>query len=221
MSTGRADSRTGGIKKRHATVYDAVAGRVGYEGFLNKQLASSHRDTTSSSLVPSTPDEVLFRRAKAPLRYEEDDVYAADCHLSSIQALPDSDLLKAIHAYTSDFYHAATLDRGAMDMKSMDETALLALGVLLEEAAVESLGVTGDLAFAEALDEDQHDIDEHKMYFHDGMWRRKVVEQTKISQDRIRLRSGTVTAKGEGSRILKNESASGSVPRISKEVEEH
>jgi len=204
MSTGRVDSRTASDKKRHATVYDAVAGRVGYEGFITKQMPSGHRDTTSSSLVPSTPDEVLYRRADAPLRYEEDDIYAADRHLTSQQALPDSDLLKAIHAYTSDFYNAATLDRGMMDMKSMDETALLALGVLLEEAAVESLGMTGDLAFAEALDEYPHNLDEGEIYFHDGKWRRKVVDQITTGQNRSQSRSRTVTVKREGAPVVKD-----------------
>ena len=36
-----------------------------------------------------------------------------------------------------------------MDFESMDETALLALGILLEEMAEYVLGDTGDLAFAE------------------------------------------------------------------------
>ena len=36
-----------------------------------------------------------------------------------------------------------------MDFESMDETALLALGILLEEMAEHVLGDTGDLAFVE------------------------------------------------------------------------
>ena len=34
----------------------------------------------------------------------------------------------------------------------MDETALLAMGILIEEAAKESLGETGDLTFTEGED---------------------------------------------------------------------
>ena len=34
----------------------------------------------------------------------------------------------------------------------MDETALLAMGILIEEAAKESLGGTGDLTFTEGED---------------------------------------------------------------------
>ena len=61
--------------------------------------------------------------------------------------LPESDLLKGLHSYSSDFYSRATADRGAGDWKSLDETALIALGVLMEEASRDILGQTGDLVF--------------------------------------------------------------------------
>jgi len=88
-------------------------------------------------------------------------------------------MLEAVHAYASRFY--ATLNRrleadwlarrgtypyalpqtGAtehVDERSMDETALLAFGVLLEEAGVEALGSKGHLVFTEwATDEDERD----------------------------------------------------------------
>ena len=63
--------------------------------------------------------------------------------------MPDSDLLKAVHTYASDFYGRATLNGGLLDFESLDETALLSLGVLLEEMAEHVLGDTGDLAFVE------------------------------------------------------------------------
>lgn len=121
-----------------ATLYDAVAGRVGYEGFL---LDKPGR--------PLPPDQVLFGRADAPIRYQEDDKYFAHRNLPATQRLPDSDLLKAIHAYASDFYGSGKLGSCRDDFCSLDETALLALGILLEETAAESLGSTGDLAFVE------------------------------------------------------------------------
>ena len=37
----------------------------------------------------------------------------------------------------------------------MDETALIALGILLEETARETLGETGDFAFVEAANEEE------------------------------------------------------------------
>lgn len=37
----------------------------------------------------------------------------------------------------------------------MDETALIAFGILMEETAREVIGETGDLAFTEAVDEEE------------------------------------------------------------------
>ncbi len=125
-------------------------GRVSSTGFLlETPFASKNRDTASSSTLPIPPEEVLFRRSRAPERYEENDFYWADRHLTEEQKLPDSDLLKAIHTYASDFYGRATVDRGQVDFSSMDGSALMALGILLEEAAEHALGTTGDMVFVE------------------------------------------------------------------------
>ncbi|KAK2767563.1 hypothetical protein FQN54_003721 [Arachnomyces sp. PD_36] len=127
---------------RQVNVYDAVAGRVSTRSVLPQGMIHSHDDTL-------LPEEVLFRRQDAPTRFAENDVYFANESIPAGNSLPDSDLLKAIHTYTSDFYDNATANRGRTDWRSMDETALIAMGILLEEAATESLGETGDLAFVE------------------------------------------------------------------------
>lgn len=98
---------------------------------------------------PVRPEEILFRRQNAPVRYEENDFYFAHESLPSDRPLPSSDLLEAIHAYSADFYDRATVDRGRDDYQSMDETALIAMGILLEEMARESLGETGDMVLVE------------------------------------------------------------------------
>ena len=152
--------------KRHATVYDAVAGgtsiskvnessayhylgRVSAAGFIPAvPLIPSARDTASSTSKAVSPEAVLFRRKKAPTRYEESDFYFASDSLPE-NALPDSDLVKALHCYTSDFYSRATANGGTTDWRSMDETALLGLGILMEEICRESLGERGDLVFTE------------------------------------------------------------------------
>ncbi|ODM23105.1 hypothetical protein SI65_00694 [Aspergillus cristatus] len=137
-------------QKRQATVYDAVAGRLNAHGFLSAvPYSSTYRDTTSSSANPVRPEEVLFRRLNAPTRYEETDFYFAHENLPSTCPLPSSELLESIHAYSADFYDHATVDRGQDDYQSMDETALIAMGILLEEMARESLGETGDLVLVE------------------------------------------------------------------------
>ena len=116
------------------------------------------------------PEEVLLQAKNAPTRYEEYDIYMSherDLPDGGRGILPDSDLLKSVHAYTSHFYHANSAGprdgygpggryykgMGNVSMESMDETALLAFGILLEEAGREALGRTGDLVFTEADDE--------------------------------------------------------------------
>ena len=121
---------------------------------LQSAFTATTTHTISASTVPVPPEEVLFRRKTAPQRYEEIDFYWAERNLTLDRPLPDSDLLKAIHTYASNFYDRATIDKGQGDYGSMDETALLALGILLEEAAKETLGATGDLAFIEGEEKD-------------------------------------------------------------------
>ncbi|KAI2081179.1 hypothetical protein LOZ36_006274 [Ophidiomyces ophidiicola] len=135
-------------KKRCATLYDAVAGRVSTEHF-NGAPALNDFDSLPSTRTALRPEEVLFRRLHAPVRYEEDDIYFANRHLPPDQTLPDSDLLKTLHTYTSDLYASMTSDNGHAGWLSMDETALIALGILLEETATEALGETGDMVFVE------------------------------------------------------------------------
>ena len=102
------------------------------------------------------PEEVLFRQKHAPVRYEETDPYFAHEKLDpDTQPLPDSDLLKAIHEYASHFYAEAPDIPGDWDWRSMDETALLAMGILLEELIAHDLGSTGDLAFIESENADE------------------------------------------------------------------
>jgi hypothetical protein len=109
---------------------------------------ASTRSTASSSSSAVPPEAVLFRRKNAPPRYEETDSYFAS-DLLPPHSLPDSDLLKALHCYATEFYSRATADGGIGDWRSMDETALLALGLLMEEVCRDALGDTGDMVFTE------------------------------------------------------------------------
>lgn len=86
---------------------------------------------------------------------------AHDRDLSSPSALPDSDLLKAVHLYSSHYYSAlrststgqARAVGHGIDENSMDDTALLAFGILLEEAGRDILGRHGDLVFTQGHEE--------------------------------------------------------------------
>ena len=110
-----------------------------------------------SSKQPLRPDEVLFKQSNAPPRYEETDYYQAHTRLPAGQQLPDGELLSAIHAYISKLYSRIGDDDDPDVWKCMDETALIALGILMEETAREALGATGDFAFLEAADEEEEE----------------------------------------------------------------
>jgi hypothetical protein len=151
---------------RKETVYDAVAGtflnalphhvptnysrgRIAPSGFIPKHpIIPSTRDTISSTTIAAAPEAVLFRRKNAPTRYAESDIYFAKAQNLRTE-LPESDLLKALHCYTSDYYARAIATPEGGDWRSMDETALIAMGILMEELARETLGQTGDLVFTE------------------------------------------------------------------------
>lgn len=127
-------------RRRQATVYDAVAGRIGYESFLptQKSTPDNDNDTPANAPLILAPEEVLFKRKNAPPRYEENDIYSQERYLDPRkgQVLPESDLLKAIHVYVSEFYAGLEGgEAGPKDCLSMEETALLALGFLVEESA--------------------------------------------------------------------------------------
>lgn len=128
---------------RWPTLYDAVAGKLGPNGFL------SNEKLRSSNFLPSGPEDYLLRRTNIPSDVLEKSYASVEQAISSGK-LPDSEILKAVHAYASDFYFS-TSRRGQdkVDTRSLDETALIAVGVLLEEAVREALGENGDMVFVE------------------------------------------------------------------------
>ncbi|KAG0129135.1 hypothetical protein HOY82DRAFT_611093 [Tuber indicum] len=132
------------IKKPNATVYDAVASRVNYAGMINAGYEDKHGEFRRRSMRAVPADEVLARRKNAPevIPYGE----------GVERMLPDTDLLIAIHQYASDFYGANGM--GPASYRSMDETALLGIGVLLEESVRTCLGKEGELAL---IDEEAFD----------------------------------------------------------------
>ncbi|KAL8875128.1 MAG: hypothetical protein Q9198_006469 [Flavoplaca austrocitrina] len=134
--------------RRTATLYDAVAGRVGPNGFLTTSRLKT------KTVTPSAPEETLLRRVNAPAQIPYD-YYSADEKLKPDQKLPDSHLVKEIHMYVSHFYEATNEPGETSDFKSLDETALLAMGILLEEACKEPLGTSGDMVLTEPQNWDQ------------------------------------------------------------------
>ncbi|KIX97843.1 uncharacterized protein Z520_06621 [Fonsecaea multimorphosa CBS 102226] len=137
---------------RQLTVYDAVAGRAGLNGFLTQEQKQSE------NVLPIAPEEVLLRRSTIP----EHVVNESYDLLSGTDKLPGSEMLKAVHAYASDFYSRAVPGQGTFDFRTLDETALIAFGILLEEAVKETLGQDGDMVFVEP-EGLKHGLDETKL----------------------------------------------------------
>ncbi|KAI3342501.1 hypothetical protein F4824DRAFT_446456 [Ustulina deusta] len=171
-SDTEAESAAGGgegvFRRRQASVYDAVAGRVTTTrpivSYNSQRSRVKHhkRNAPDSRRNPIlSPEEALFRRSGAPVRYAEKDIYQAHEGLpdGGRNILPDSDMLKSIHSYASHFYGdlpaikqvIGTETGEGVSERSMDETALLAFGILLEEASREALGKRGDLVFTEGI----------------------------------------------------------------------
>lgn len=185
-------------KYRETTVYDAVAGRACYRGLICKTpLIASTRDTNSSSTTQVPPEEVLFRNRGAPQRYEETDFYWANEKLPRQGAeLPDSDLLKAVHAYASIFYGRRG---GKADFRSLDETALMAVGVLLEEWADGLLGRGGEGVFVEGEAVSEGESTKGG----------EVVKAGEAIYEGENLEGGEAVYEGEGEAVKKGEIANG------------
>lgn len=144
-----------------------ISGRVSHK-FSKDDAASGSRKTASGQHHLGdpvlAPEEVLFSRKRAPQRYAEKDIYFANDSLPDAgrNILPESDMVKAVHGYASHFYEALGRrcageprgDIGRVNERSMDETAILAFGILLEEAAQYSLGKDGDFVFTEGIEDD-------------------------------------------------------------------
>ncbi|KAK2074280.1 hypothetical protein P8C59_008500 [Phyllachora maydis] len=151
------------------SVFAAVAGHL---------RASAAAGPSSSSSLPATsqyystrdtrlaPEEALFQKTHAPQRFAEDDVYFLDDddddddHVDQAVSLPDTSMADAVHSYVAHFYEAHHQRRARvaaaqphhrrLDERGLDETALLAMCVLLEEAGRARLGRKGAHVFTEA-----------------------------------------------------------------------
>ncbi|KAL1913220.1 hypothetical protein Sste5344_000767 [Sporothrix stenoceras] len=201
---GRATSR---YNHRRKGVFDAVGGRTRVREPRPPRWPGQPIKYRHAKLAP---EEALFRSAGAPPRYEETDTYFAHETLPS-NALPPSELVKAVHHYASHYYEvhdrapeprapegqgakkeeaegrdikedeaaeSASVDvdvdvdvtrqtgrvpsnRRLIDERSMDETALLAFGILLEEAGRMVLGRNGALVLTEPA-ADGEGVSEHE-----------------------------------------------------------
>ena len=96
---------------------------------------------------PRSADDILGRRPAVPYLFSPEGL-----PYEHNPRLPDGDLLKAVHQYAGDFYHKLGL--GMVASRGMDETSLLAVGILIEESVREALGECGEGAFIDQGGED-------------------------------------------------------------------
>jgi hypothetical protein len=136
------DIKTLSATTRQLTLYDVVAGRASLNGFLTPEQLQEE------SILPLLPEEVLHGRRNVPKNLIAN-TYATTDNLLSTTSLPQSEMLKAIHTYASDFYATTAREEGKFDFNSLDETALIAMGILIEETVREALGENGDMVFVE------------------------------------------------------------------------
>ncbi|KAF2665987.1 hypothetical protein BT63DRAFT_427771 [Microthyrium microscopicum] len=153
---------------RHTNIYDMIADRVTRYGYLPTNV-NSFSDTANPLNTEALfyPDELLWRMknqksndtgTEQEYQEAEDSFYrdydAYTTELLQHVAIPDGDLLEALHTYASDFYDTKTDMHGIYFQ--LDGSALIALGVLVEEMARQDLGDEGDLALTEARGEDNN-----------------------------------------------------------------
>lgn len=189
-----------------------IPGRVSHK-FSKDDATGGSRKTASGQHHLSdpvlAPEEVLFSRKRAPQRYAEKDIYFANESLPDAgrNVLPDSDMVKAVHSHASHCYEALGRrcageprgDIGRVNERSMDETAILAFGILLEETAQDSLGKNGDLVFTEGMQDDNGGRDDRKnqratnspraqtpvgFEGEEAFWKRRYSKKRKIKDER-------------------------------------
>ncbi|KAK6354431.1 hypothetical protein TWF730_008835 [Orbilia blumenaviensis] len=125
-------------------------------------LTISSRPLSQQHSKPASADEILFHNPPDPNFILPETVKTILEDEELLKQLPDSDLLKAVHLYVAEFYGLKKGVDGNGDGKggwgtvmgrAMDESALLAVGVILEEYCREMLGRDGDLVLAEREDD--------------------------------------------------------------------
>lgn len=164
-------TQPGLVGRNFAPLYDFSQISQGEVADRLKQLSRT-KQLDDTFKKPLTPEEVLFDDSRAPARYEEYDIYFAnerELPHGGRGVLPENDGLKAIHEYSSSSYTrpedlcSASSTMGeprSASLKSMDETALIAFGILMEESARHLLGRKGHEAFVVNENSDLEQEDE-------------------------------------------------------------
>ncbi|KAF1815929.1 hypothetical protein P152DRAFT_471302 [Eremomyces bilateralis CBS 781.70] len=152
-------------KTRQATIFDACAGRVSGRGKLVRDVRED-QNTRSGRKIRLAPEEALLKRYCAPDGLESSALYFSGTSDLRPDLIPDSELLRAIHHYTTHLFKGLGAGESDPCWGAFDGTAMLALGVLVEETVRELVGDSGDLAFVGGVEikkGESHDQMEEKL----------------------------------------------------------
>ena len=123
---------------KNPSIYDLAAGKV--------RQPSRHTSFVGIPITkPYPPVEYYFDKKRVKTGDEDEDSRLYWRRDVEKHTLPSSELLWTVHRHATKFFE----EKGENHMKFMDESALLAIGVLLEETMKQSLGKDGHRAFLE------------------------------------------------------------------------
>lgn len=129
-----------------------ISGRLNRQGSTFHSYTSRWRRNVSSTRAVRPSNDILSR-------LQGDDNLGDWCNEETLDdvPLPESEIIEAIQSYAGHFYANTTDSRRTEHFSSMNGSALIAMGVLLEELGSELLGETGDMVLVEREDSDDYD----------------------------------------------------------------
>lgn len=179
---------------------DADKGKLNLEGFIpNTPYYPDHRNRPSTQMNPIPPDVSDLHKALA-----KDTDHLSQEHITPDPNLPKMELVKALHAYASNFYAYAIPSGGEIDYCSMDASALIVMAKLLETTVETIIGNTGDLAFTERAGFEENG-GPRRFYKSIGSWGPRVLEKGTFDYWELLNSQRELTKTGRASKLAQNE----------------
>lgn len=129
-----------------------ISGRVNRQRFISRSNKSRWRRNVSSTRSVRSSKYILSR-----LEGDEGLEDWIDEESPYDVPLPESDILEAVQSHAGHFYAKTTDSRRTEPFYSMNGSALIAMGVFLEELGNELLGETGGMVLVVREDGDNYD----------------------------------------------------------------
>lgn len=127
---------------KRKTIYDALEDRISNQNYGSLRLRRTRPSDQPRVRFAASPDRALAARLNVPIE-------SIPVHDDDNNPLPKGDLLNAIHGFVSTYFHEKEALEGMNGlMKCMDASALLVLGMLVEEFVDELIGENGHFMLA-------------------------------------------------------------------------